>query len=69
MDPPNPTGLWNHLKAYDQTSNAVYVNELRKEFDNYVIDEKVDVITAYLELQRHQTLLSSTNKKVNDDNV
>ena len=69
MDPPDPTGLWNHLKAYDQTSNAVYVNELRNEFDNYAMDDKVDVMAAYLELQRLQTLLSSTNKKVEDSDV
>jgi len=69
MDPPNPTGLWNHLKAYDQTSNAVYVNELHKEFDNYAMDDKVDVMAVYLELQRLQTLLSSTNKKVEDSDM
>jgi len=65
----NPIGLWNHLKLYDTTTNLVLVNNLRKEFDDFSFGEEVKIMDRVLELQRLQTLLSRSTKRVLDEDL
>ena len=65
----NPISLWNHLKSYDTTTNPVLVNNLRKEFDDFSFGEEVKIIDGVLELQRLQTLLSRSTKRVSDEDL
>ena len=46
----NPISLWNHLKSYDTTTNPILVNNLRKEFDDFLFGEEVKIIDKVLEL-------------------
>ena len=44
-------GLWDHLKSYDQTSDMLFVVNLRNRFNNFKFDlERVDIIEAVLKL-------------------
>jgi hypothetical protein len=63
-------GLWDHLKSYDQTSDMLFVVNLRNRFDNFKFDpERVDIIEAVLELQKLKTLLSTIDKKIKDKDI
>ena len=61
--------MWNHFKLYDIIINPVLVNNLRKEFDNFLFGEEVKIIDRVLELQRLQTLLSRSTKRVLDEDL
>jgi hypothetical protein len=48
----------------------LFVVNLRNRFNNFKFDpERVDIMEAVLELQKLKTLLSTTDKKIEDKDI
>ena len=67
LTPLNPLGLWNHLASYDKSTNPIYVNRLRQEFDSFSFDEDLNVSEGLLTLRRIQANLATLSNPLSDD--
>src|SRR6266480_1962907 len=65
--PLDPPGLWNHLATYDKSTNPIYVNRQRQEFDAFSFDEDLNVSQGLLKLRRIQANLATTTNPLSDD--
>ena len=65
--PLDPPGLWNYLATYDKSTNPIYVNRQRQEFDAFSFDEDLNVSKGLLTLRRIQANLATTTNPLSDD--
>src|SRR6266496_4584668 len=67
LTPLNPLGLWNHLASYDKSTNPIYINRQRQEFDSFSFDEDLNVSEGLLTLRQIQANLATTTNPLSDD--
>src|SRR5579859_1819395 len=50
LTPLNPPGLWKHLETYNKSTNPIYVNRKRQEFNAFSFDKDLNVLEGLLKL-------------------
>ena len=69
LTPLDPPGLWKHLATYNKSTNPIYVNRQRQEFDTFLLDKDLNVSKGLLTLCRIQANLATTTNPLSNNTL